>query len=154
MSSRPDVFSRRDESKCHQLLFCLIKMSGQPLPHLPGYLIVLRQDPFSASTVWGITIQPLQSRFKCENTSPQCNQHHRDGARSLFSTLPSLLQCICIAASLSPQILRAALSGTVYPMNDLMAASAIFSTTSRHAAVILYTVGQKVYRKRSGFRNG
>ena len=54
LSSRPPFLSRWDESKCHQVLFFLIKMSARAASDLHGYLITLRQDPFSASTVWGI----------------------------------------------------------------------------------------------------
>ena len=47
LNSQPGASSRRDESKCHQVLFFLIKMNKRPPPDVDGYLITLRQDPFS-----------------------------------------------------------------------------------------------------------
>ena len=70
-----DRLFRLDETRASVTKYrlFLIKMSGRASPNIYGYLILLRQDPFSASTVWGTkqvrtpSVQALFGEFHPQN---------------------------------------------------------------------------------------
>ena len=55
------VKTRRAQVSPSTVFFFLIKMSERPAIDLYGYLLLLRQDHFSASTVWGKIVSSTPS---------------------------------------------------------------------------------------------